>query len=347
MTTKRISTGWRAFSTFAESSYGSPATLDTTLNFEGAPTDVEPNQTQNDEKEVTGYVEASQHETLNWKLEGAHKQRAMPHNVALFAGLVLGKVTSDQPDDVNDPDVYRHYIERDLTSPEMKSVTMAEFDGVAQKRYAGIFCKSLKLSGARGDFLKLEASFGGMGKEEASAISMPGKVAESYLRYGDVEFTRGGSLTGSVAAGDLALGSSPTSLKGVLLSFDYSVNADPKTLYEMGDNSGYVSRVERGERWKHELSATFEMADDDHKNALKNGTEYVLNLPIRGAIIGGGSDTLSYEVDLIFPRAVYREARKELEGDVVVVKSQFQILESATYGSVIIKAQNKQASYLA
>ncbi len=347
MSTKRISTGWRAFSTAKESVYGSPATVTTALNFEGSPTDIEANETQNDEKEVTGFVEATEHATLNWKLDGNHKQRAMPHNLAIFFGLVMGKVSTDQPDNVNDPDVYRHYIERDLTDAVMKSVTLVEYDGVAQKQFPGVFGKSVKISGERGQFLQLEAEFGGMGKELASAVSKPSAVAESYLRYGDVEFTRGGALSGSVAGGDLAVGSGPTSFKGALKSFDYSINAEPTTLYEMGDNSGYVTRAERGERWKQELSAVFEMADDAHKTGLTSGAEYVLNIPIQGAVIAGGSGNLKYEVDLIFPKAVYREAKKDLDGSIVTVNGRFQVLEDATYGSVIVKIQNKQSSYLA
>jgi hypothetical protein len=346
MTSKRISTGWRAFSTGQESAYGSPATVTTALNFEGAPTDIEPNEMQTDEKEITGFVEATQHETLNWKLEGHHKQRAMPHNLAIFLGLVMGQVTSDQPDVGNDPDVYRHYIERDLVSPAMKSVTLVEYDGVAQKQFPGIFGKSVKISGERGQFLQLYASFGGMGKEEASAVSKPASVAESYLRYGDVEFTRGGTLSGSVAGGDLAVGSSPTSFKGVLRSFEYSINAEPVVLYEMGDNTGYVTRAERGERWKQELNAVFEMADDTHKTALISGTEYVLSIPITGGVIAGGSGNLNNEAHFIFPKVVYREAKKAVEGSIVIVNGGFQILEDATHGSVIVKIQNKQSSYL-
>ncbi|PIQ96542.1 MAG: hypothetical protein COV67_09020 [Nitrospinae bacterium CG11_big_fil_rev_8_21_14_0_20_56_8] len=346
MTTKRITTGWRGFSTAKEAAYGSPATVDTLFNFEGPPTDIAPNQTATDENEITGYVDAAKHEVLNWKLDGAHRQRALPHNAAFFAALVLGQVTTDQPDNVNDPLAYRHWIERDLTSPAMKSVTLIEFDGVAQKRYPGIFGKSFKLTGQRNDFLKLEAEFGGMGKEEASAIARPAQVAESYLRYGDIDFSRGGSLSGSVAGGNLALGGSPASFKGALKSFEYAVNANPQTLYEMGDGSGFVTRVERGDRWTHALKAVFEMADDTHKTGLTAGTEYVLHIPVTGGVISGGSGNLNYAVELIFPKVVYREAAKDRDGHVVTVNADFQVLEDPTYGSVIVKVLNKQSEYL-
>ena len=344
MTTKRITTGWRGFSIAKESGYGTPAGISTAFNFEGPITDVQPNEVRTDEKETTGLNEPSIQEILNWKLDGTHQQRAMPHNLAFFLALVMGKVSTDQPDDVNDPTVYRHFIERDLTNITLPSVTLVEYDGIANKRFCGLFGKSVKISGARGDFIKLEAQFGGMGKEEANADSKPSVVGESYLRYGDVNFNRGGSLSGSVAAGDLAVGGSPTSFRADLLSFDWTIDNEAKTFYEMGDSSGYVTRAERGDRFQQTLNAILEMQDDSHKSGLVNGTEYVLHIPVTGAAITNGS--FNYSCDLIFPKVVYKEAKKDRDGEVVTVNAEFQILEDITYGSVIVKVINEQTGYL-
>ena len=346
MTTKHISIGWRGFSIAKETGYGTPAGLSTAFNFEGPITDVQPNEVQTDENETTGLNESSIQEILNWKLDGSHQQRAMPHNLAFFLTLVMGKVTTDQPDNTNDPTVYRHFIERDLANIALPSVTMVEYDGIANKRYSGLFGKSLKVSGARGDFVKLEAQFGGMGKEEANADSKPTVVGESYLRYGDVNFTRGGSLSGTVAGGDLAVGGSPTSFKADLLSFDWTMDNQAQTFYEMGDSTGYVTRAERGDRFQQSLSAVLEMQDDSHKTGLVNGTEYVMHIPVTGTVIAGGTDSFNYSCDLIFPKIVYKEAKKDRDGEVVTVNAEFQILEDTTYGSVIIKVINEQTGYL-
>ncbi len=343
MTSKRITTGWRGFSTAKETAYGTAATVDTALNFEGSPTDIAINEAKTNEEEITGLNEPDQHEILNWKLEGTHAQRAMPHNVALLGALAMGKVTSDQPDNVNAPNTYRHWIERDITNVALPSITLVEYDGIAKKQYLGIYGKSLKLSGERGDFLKMEAAFGGMGKEEASAIAKPTVVVESYLRYGDANLTRGGSLSGTVAGGNLAVGGSPTSFQADLKSFEYTVENNAVPLYEMGDNTGYVTRVERGDRFTHSLSAVLEMQDDTHKTGLTAGTEYVLNIPIIGGLI---EDVQKYTVELIFPRVVYKEAKKDRDGHVMTVNADFQILEDSTYGSVIMIIINKQTGYL-
>jgi hypothetical protein len=344
MTTQRISTGWRGFSIAKETAYGTAAELSTAFNFEGPITDVQPKEIITDENETTGLNEPSIQEILNWKLDGSHQQRAMPHNLAYFLALVMGKVTTDQPDDTNDPTVYRHFIERDLANVVLPSVTMVEFDGIANKRYSGMFGKSLKMSGTRGDFVKLEAKFGGMGKEEPNSDSKPAVVGESYLRYGDVNFTRGGSLSGTVTGNDLAVGGSPTTFKANLQSFEWTMDNQAKTYYEMGDSSGFVTRAERGDRFQQNFSAVLEMQDDSHKTGLVNGTEYVMNVPITGAVIAGG--TYNYSCELIFPKVVYKEAKKDRDGEVVTVNAEFQVLEDTAYGSVIVKVINEQAGYL-
>jgi len=223
---------------------------------------------------------------------------------------------------------------------------MVEYDGIAAKRFTGLFGKSVKISGERGDFVKLEAQFGGMGKEEPNGDSKPMVVGESYLRYGDVNFKRGGSLIGSVSAGDLAVGGSPISLKGELQLFEWTIDNQAQTVYEMGDSSGYVTRVERGDKFRQSLSAVLEMQDDIHKTGLINGTQYVMNIPITGSVIVGGSGLFNYSCDIIFPKVVYKEAKKDRDGEIVTVNAEFQVLEDTTYGSVIVKIINEQTAYL-
>ncbi|GJL78809.1 MAG: hypothetical protein NPINA01_17980 [Nitrospinaceae bacterium] len=346
MTTKRITTGWRGLSIAKETTLGAPATVDTAFNFEGPPVDIEINEAQTDENEITGFNEPGRHEILNWKLDGAHTQRAMPHNLGYFLSAAMGRVTTQTPDALNDPTVRRHWIERDLANVRLRTVTLVEFDGITKKRFPGIYVKSVKVDGARNDFLKLEAQLGGVGKEESSAIAKPAVVQESYLRYGDVEFTRGGALSGSVIGGDLAVSGSPTSFRGDLRSFSWTIDNQAIPVYEMGDNTGFVSRVERGDRFAHELSAVFEMQDDNHKTGLINGTQYVLNIPIVGGVIPGGSGAFNFSADLIFPRVVYREAKKDRDGQALIVNAEFQVLEDATYGSAIVKIINEQTGYL-
>ena len=348
MTTKRITSGWRGLSTAKQADINTSATVDTAFNFEGDPTDIEVNERRDNADEITGLNEPDTDEILNWKLDGSHIQRVLPHNIGQFIGMVLGKVTDDQPDVTNNSAVYRHWFERDVVNVNLPLFTLIENDGIATKQYKSIFGRTLKISGERNDFIKMEAGFGGMGQEESSGEGKPTVVAESYLRYGDAVFTRGGSLSGTVAEGTLAVGGGPTAFKVDLRSFEYSVDNQAIPIYEIGDNSGFVTRVERGDRFVHSLSAVFEMQDDSHKTGLLNGTTYVLNIPIIGAAITGtGTDgTLKYTVDLIFPKVVYEEAKKSRDGEMMIVNANFKVLEDSTFGSVIVKVINKQTAYL-
>jgi len=131
MTTKRITSGWRGLSTAKEAAYGTAATVDTAFNFEGDPTDIEVNNRQDNADEITGLNEPDSDEILNWKLDGSHTQRGMPHNIAQFIGMVMGKVTNDQPDVTNNSAVYRHWFERDLVNVSLPSLTLIENDGIA------------------------------------------------------------------------------------------------------------------------------------------------------------------------------------------------------------------------
>lgn len=348
MPTNRVTAGFRNFSTAKETTYNGGADEDTAFNFEGAITDIEVNNRADNGDEVTSLNEASEDTIINYKLEGSHTQRANPHNISQFIGMVLGQVTDDQPDVVGNAAVYRHWFERDLTNVALDSFAMVEHDGIAAKVFTGIFGKSLKISGERDGFVALDFGFGGSGQEASSSDVKATVTSESYLTYGDIDFTRGGTISGTVALGTLAVGSSPTSFSSDLKSFEYNIDNDAQPIYEMSDATGYVTRIERGDKFIQSLTTTFEMQDDSHKTGLTAGTEYVLNIPMIGSSITGTNTdgTQYYTVDLIFPKAVYMEAKKTRDGETVLVEASWKILEDSTYGSVIVKTINKQAAYL-
>ena len=210
MATQRIVQGWRAFSATEESTFGTPETISATigrLNFEGSPTDVRPRELIDNSEEITGSNEMTSLNVLTRGVETTHVQRAIPHNISLFFAMCLGKVTTDQDTNGAAAGMYRHYIERLLTTLVAKAVTMWEYDGLAQKVYHAVCCKSVQISGERSWFCKLEAELLGRGSETVTSESKPAQADENYLRYGDVSIYRGGALTGTVAAGSLAYNS--------------------------------------------------------------------------------------------------------------------------------------------
>ena len=344
---KIISGGWRGFSRNREAAYGTAEAADGLFYFTGQPADVKPREQITNEDEITGFTEPITRDVLTEILELTHEQRAMPDNLALLLALCMGKVTTDQPDQPNDPDAYRHYIERDLTTVDLKSVTMVENDGVQQKQYPGIICKSVEVSGAREGFVTLAAELMGSGAESNSVESKPSAAGESYLRYGDATITRGGAITGTPAGGDLAVGSGPTDLSAKVRSFNYKVDNLARPIYELSDQTKHVSRMERGRRWEHTLNCVFEMEDVSHHDAMLAGTQYVLHIPIIGGVIPGGSGDENFRCELYFPIVEYMEAPKTYDDDgILVVDGQFKVLEHSTLGSVIAEIHNSVAEYL-
>jgi hypothetical protein len=207
MTTKRIVSGWRAFSVTEESAFGTPEAISATvgrLNFEGDPSEVMAKDQFDNADEITGSNEMTSLEILTRTVEVTHSQRAIPHNLSLFFALCMGKVTTDQATNGAASGMYRHYIERDLTTIVSKAVTMWEFDGLAQKVFHAMACKSAQITGERSGFCRVDAELIGRGSETVTSESKPAQVAEKYLRYGDVTMYRGGGLTGSVGAGSVA-----------------------------------------------------------------------------------------------------------------------------------------------
>jgi len=210
MTTKRITQGWRAFSATEESTFGTPEAISASigrLNFEGEPSEAKPLEMFDNADEITGSNEMTSLDVLTQTVETVHSQRAMAHNISLFMAMCLGKITTDQDTNGAAAGMYRHYIERDLTTLVLKAVTMWEFDGLAQKVFHAVACKSVQIVGERSGFCRVDAELVGRGSETVTSETKPSQAAENYLRYGDVTLYRGGGLTGTVGAGSIGYAS--------------------------------------------------------------------------------------------------------------------------------------------
>lgn len=283
MATQRIVQGWRSFSPTEESTFGTPESINAAnglFPFEGPPADVRPRDVINNEEEITGSNEMTTLDVLTRTLELTHSQRAMPHNLSLFFAMCMGKVTTDQDTNGAAAGMYRHYIERDLTTIVLKAVTMWEYDGLAQKVYHAVACKSVKVQGERNGFCRVEAELIGRGSEATASETKPAKAGERYLRYGDVSIFRGGGLTGTVAAGSLAFASA-------------SVGADTFLGAGLDDlTTGGTYTGEESETFRVEVDATG--APDTFKWKRGNGAYTT------GVAMTGSAQTLADGVEVTF-----------------------------------------------
>ena len=344
MSLKKTFTGWRDFSATEQTALDAPEALTSNHNYrpQGFMT-IEVADRQDNSDELNGFNQATDDEIVKLIGKGSHSRKLVPHEAAHLLGFCLGKVTQDQPDVANAPPTYRHWIERDLTRTTVPAFTLIEHNGATQNLYNAVVVKSVKIVGNDEGYCELDAEFMSRGDEVDNSEGKQSAVSgESYLKFGDVEFLRDGSLTGTVAAGTLAHGSG-TSLKGDMKSFELSIDNDVRPRYEFGSSGGLVSRFDMGKQFLMELSAQMEFQSDADQAAMSAGTEYVISIPLIGATI---EDVQKYTVDLIFPKVIIESVEKSDDDGVLVSAIKYKVMEDATYGSFIVRVINKQQDYV-
>ncbi|MFB3828959.1 MAG: phage tail tube protein [Bryobacteraceae bacterium] len=332
---KSIVGAWRGLSLLKQADISTAQAVNTSFYFSGDPLEPEPDTLFVGADEVNGELLPTTHRLLTRKLAGKHKSKAFPHLVGLFASMVMGK---DTPSVVGTTTAYKHKIEIDKTVVELPYRCLIEHDGDTQKLFTGVACLGFQLSGQRGQFVEFEADLLGSGIEAADATVKPARVAESYLAYGDVKFTKGGAFDGTTITGG-------TDLSGKLIDFTIGVKNNGKGVHLMGDPSGNYGRIQRGPRFDIDFKAKFELEDQSHRTDLLAETEMVASVPIVGGTANGDA---KYTVEAIFPRVIYKAAKKGVDDGNLVVAAEFQVLADPTYGPLILNVINlQQASYLA
>jgi hypothetical protein len=198
-------------------------------------------------------------------------------------------------------------------------------------------CAGFTLSGKRGEFVEIEADLIGRASEAADATVKPARLAESYLAYGDCNLTKGGTYNGTAVTGG-------TSFSAAVQSFKLEVKNNAKASYLVGDSSGLVGRILRGDGFTVNFEADLDLEDQSHRTDLLAGNEFILDLPIVGGIANA---TAKYTVEIILPRLVYKEAKKGAADGMLKLGAKYQVLVDPTYGGIVINVINMQtASYL-
>ncbi|MGE5487569.1 MAG: phage tail tube protein [bacterium] len=332
---KSIIGGWRGLSLATQPDIATPAVVNTLLQFAGEPLEPEPETYYVNDTEVTGELLPTDHRLLTKKLTGKHTSKAFPHLVGLFASMAMGKDTATAVDSTS---AYKHKIEIYKCVLELPYRTLIEHDGFQQMLYAGVACVGFKLRGERGGFVEFEADLVGSASEAVDATAKPPRVVESYLAYGDVTLTKGGVFDGDKVTGG-------TSLNAELKSFEFEYKNNGKGVYLMGDPSGQVGQVRRGNKYEVNFAAELELESPAHRADLLAGNEFVLNLPIVGGVADGDA---RYTVEIILPRVAYKEAKRGVDDGILKLAAKFAVLADPVYGGLILNVINlQQTSYLA
>ena len=173
---------------------------------------------------------------------------------------------------------------------------------------------------------------------ESGWMTFPARVSETPLRVAQMTLNVGGSWTGSAFSGG-------RTLTAELKQIEWSLNNGLQVQFVPGAGGAYAFRAIRdGRAQKLKLDREFRefilqqhIADNDTIGA------YIL---VEGAAYDA-SPLQKYQVELIFPKVGVLSAPVSVDGKRLAEAGDLQVLEDDTYGSVVVKVKNKQATYAA
>ncbi len=332
-----ITGAWRAFSSLCQAAIGTAQPVTDVLPF--GTTDLiepEPSQFFTNKDEVTGVLTPTKHQLLNMKMSGKHKAKATPTSVALFVSMALGNDTTSI---VGATTAYAHKSSVNAALVSLLTRTLVENDGAKQFSYVGVACTGFTLSGQRDGYVELEADLIGRGSEGADVTAQPAASAESYLTYQNCDFSPGGAYDGTLVTGGASIASR-------LVSFKLSFANNGKGIYAIGDSSGYMADIRRGQMVDISLEAEIEIDNTRAERAgLLAGTEQVMHIPIVGGVANG---TAHFGVDIVLPRVVLNASKKAAKDGILQLAGKYTVLADPTYGAMDIRVTNlKSTSYAA
>lgn len=172
---------------------------------------------------------------------------------------------------------------------------------------------------------------------EAGWASFPARVVESPLRISDMQVTLGGAWSGTAFAGGKALTSE---INTVEWSFQNAITPEftPGAGY-----SGYAARALRDGR-SQTIKVDREFRDFILQQAITGNETFGMHIVCTGAEYAPGEP---YVVEIIFPKLGVMKAGLSASGKRMGEAGDLQVLEHATYGSVIVRVTNQVATYAA
>jgi hypothetical protein len=181
--------GWAAYlmaSVFekeADAAYasGKTHTSSTSCSFHGF--DFDPGYADtitSDKDEVTGKEHGYNQEITAYGNNPTLKfPRVRPNDLAAFAALVMGSVTSYQDAALT---AYRHRIIPVADGTGLPSIAVVHKIGAIQTEYKGVKGNTLKLSGEAGGFLAMDLAMIASGSRATNAAAIPAAITESWMK---------------------------------------------------------------------------------------------------------------------------------------------------------------------
>ena len=173
--------------------------------------------------------------------------------------------------------------------------------------------------------------------EESGWMTFPSRVTETPLRVAQMNLVVGGKWSGSAFAGGREVN---VDLNSIAWNFS-NEGLEPEFIPGAGDV--YAARALRDGRVQG-LSLDREFREHIIQNYIDQNETFGCHILVEGAVF---DDPHKYQVEVIFPLVGVLSAPLEVDGKRLAERGDLKVLEDDTYGSVILKVKNLQATYAA
>jgi hypothetical protein len=171
---------------------------------------------------------------------------------------------------------------------------------------------------------------------ESGWMTFPARINETPLRVSELTLKVGGKWNGTAFLGGRELTSE-------IKSVDWSFNNNLAVEFVPGAGGSYASRAIRGGRTQ-KITLNREFREFIMQQHLIDNDTVGLYILAEGAVY----DTPhKYQVEIIFPKVAVLAAPISVDGKRLGEAGDLQVLEDDSYGSVIVKVKNLQATYAA
>lgn len=172
--------------------------------------------------------------------------------------------------------------------------------------------------------------------DEASEFTFPAKVQETPLRVSELTVVMGGKWTGSAFSGGRTLSSEINSIE-----WRFANNLEVE--FTPGAGGAYAASCFRPAR-SQTVNFDRKMKEFILQQHVIDNDTFGLHILCEGAVYDSPH---KYQVEIIFPKIAVLKADPKVDNKRNAEAAELQVLEDSTYGSVIVKIKNLQATYAA
>jgi len=170
--------------------------------------------------------------------------------------------------------------------------------------------------------------------DESGWMTFPARVAETPLRVAQMTLKLGGAWSGSAFEGG-------RSLSAEIKSAEWSFANNGEVVFVPGAGDDYAGRYVREGRTQT-IKLNREFRDYILQQHIDDNDTFGFYILAEGAVYDSPH---KYQVELIFPLVSVLTAPLSVDGKRMAEAGDLQVLEDATYGSVIANVKNLQATY--